>query len=79
MKRVFNKLVSAVKAIYLIPFSFYLMYQLYQTSKRMDIPIAYFLDDHNWLTNFRQQHLKKGYEISTGVWILIYITYLLFK
>jgi len=78
MKKVFNKIVSALKTIYLIPFSFYLLYQIHQTSKRMNIPLAYFLADHIWLTNFRQQHLKKGYEISTGVWLLIYIAYLIF-
>jgi hypothetical protein len=79
MKIVFNIILSALATIYLIPFSFYLMYKIHETSKRMDIPLAYFLADHNWITNFRKQHLKKGYEISTGVWILIYIAYLLFK
>lgn len=79
MKNVFNIILIPIKTIYLIPFSFYLMYKIYETSKRMDIPLAYFLADHNWIKNFRKQHLKKGYEISTGVWLLVYIAYLLFK
>jgi len=78
MQNVFNKLVSAVKSIYLIPFSFYFLYQVHQISKRMNIPFMHFLADQNWLNKYLEENIKKGYEISTGVWLLIYIAYLIF-
>jgi hypothetical protein len=78
MQNVFNKLVSAVKSIYLIPFSFYFMYQVHVLSKRHNIPFMHFLADDNWLRNYLEQNIKKGYEISTGVWLLIYIAYIIF-
>ncbi len=78
MQDVFNKIVSGVKAIYLIPFSFYFLYQVHQISKRNNIPFWHFLADQNWLNNYLEDNIKKGYEISTGVWLLIYIAYLIF-
>lgn len=79
MKRILRKLKSIAKTIYLLPFVFYILYVINQYSKHQNIPIMNYLNDRTWMKLFFEQHLKKGYEISTGVWLLIYIAYLLFK
>lgn len=79
MKRLLRKLKSIAKTIYLLPFVFYILYVINQYSKHQNIPIMTYLNDRSWMKLFFEQHLKKGYEISTGVWLLVYIAYLIFK
>lgn len=79
MKRLLSRLRSMAKTIYLLPFVFYILYIITQYSRHQNIPIMAYLNDRNWMRQFFEQYLRKGYEISTGVWILLYITYLLFK
>jgi hypothetical protein len=38
-----------------------------------------FLADDKWMQEYLDLNLKKGYEISTGAWIFIYIVYLILK
>jgi hypothetical protein len=79
MKKALRKVKSIARLIYLFPFIFYILYVISQYSKHQNIPIMNYLNDRNWMKQFLEQNLKKGYEISTGVWLLTYIAYLLFK
>lgn len=79
MKRLLRRLKSICVTIYLLPFVFYILYVISQYSKQQNIPIMTYLNDRNWMKLFFKENLKRGYEISTGVWLLTYIAYLLFK
>jgi hypothetical protein len=79
MKDLFNKIWIFLKSLYLYPFILLAMIQIYFHAKKMDIPFMRFLADENWMAEYFDMNTKKGYEISTGVWIFIYIVYILFK
>jgi len=79
MKNLYNKIISFFKSIYLYPFSIYAIIEIYLYAKKLNIPFMRFLADDNWIQEYIDVNIKKGYEISTGVWIFIYIVYILLK
>lgn len=79
MKDYLNKIFIFLQSLYLYPFILFAMIQIYFYAKKMNIPFMRFLADENWMREYFDLNSKKGYEISTGVWIFIYIVYILFK
>ena len=79
MRDIFGKVKSFFITIYLIPFIFYMVYDVYKTSKIMNIPISFFFTDTNWMRKYLHENTDLGYKISMGVWIAIYTIYILIK
>jgi hypothetical protein len=79
MRYLLNKIKSILWVIFLIPFIIYSVFVIYRYSKNSNIHIINFFADQNWFNDYLDKNIKKGYEICTGVWILVYIAYLLFK
>lgn len=79
MKDSFNKILSFLKSLYLYPFSIFACIQIYFHAKKTNIPFMRFLADDKWMQEYLDLNIKKGYEISTGAWIFIYIVYLILK
>lgn len=79
MRDLYYKITSFLKSLYLYPFSIFALIHIYFHAKKMNIPFLRFLADDNWMQQYLDMNLKKGYEISTGAWIFIYIVYLILK
>lgn len=79
MKDIFIKVKSFFITIYLIPFIFYMVYDVYKTSKLMNIPIKFFFYDSEWIGKYLNEKEELSFQISTGVWIGIYTIYILIK
>lgn len=79
MRDIISKTKTFFLSIYLLPFCAYMVYDIYLTSKRMNIPFTHFIADSNWMERYLDENTDLGYKISMGVWIAIYTIYYLTK
>lgn len=79
MRDIIAKTKTFFLTIYLLPFCAYIVYDIYLTSKRMNIPFVHFIADANWMRKYLNDNTDLGYKISMGVWLSIYTIYYLTK
>ncbi len=79
MSNIIGTIKTIFTLIFLFPYYFYLVYDIYRTSKQMNIPFVNFIADTNWFNKYMDDNIDLAYKISMGVWLSIYTIYYLTK